>query len=115
MTIIIAALATWQIVEIWRHSLLLAPIRAITEMWTGKIGELLSCPFCLSTWVGMLCLIMLQVQDQGLAGLSAGLVVKAFAVARLANLGNDFFKQWTLTPKVNFDYDERWEDGDSVG
>jgi hypothetical protein len=115
MNIIIAALATWQIIEIWRHSLLFAPLRSVTEMWVNKLGELLSCPFCLSPWVAMICLALLQVQDYGLAGLVGSLTVKAFATSRLANLGNDFFKQWTLTPKVTFDYDRQWEEGDSVG
>jgi hypothetical protein len=40
--------------------------------------------------------------------------VYAFAASRLANLGNDFFKQYTLTPKVNFDEYEFEDDLDSA-
>jgi len=114
LDIVIAALATWQIIEIWRHSLLMAPLRAVTEMWVNKIGELLSCPFCLSPWVGLACITSLTFQSYGFAGLWFSLFVKAMAVARLANLGNDFFKAWTLTPKVAFDYDDRWDEN-SIG
>lgn len=99
MILAVAALATWQIIEIWHHSSLLAPLRARVEMWTNKLGELLVCPFCLSPWVAMLCVVCLCVPSMWLASW----VVYAFAAARLANLGNDFFKQYTLTPKVNFD------------
>lgn len=106
MNLIVAALATWQIVEIWHHSLLMAPLRSRTEMWNNKLGELLGCPFCLSTWVGLLCVICLGVGEWGLAGRSVSGIIHAFAVARLANLGNDVFKQYCLTPKVTFDYDD---------
>ena len=117
MSLIVAALATWQIVEIWHHSLLTAPFRARTEMWTNKIGELLSCPFCLSVWVALLCVVVLSMAEYGLAGWCGSIAVHAFAVSRLANLGNDFFKQCTLTPKASFNYDELDdpESGDSVG
>lgn len=106
MLVVIAALATWQIIEIWHHSLLFASWRAVTEMWENKLGELLSCPFCLSPWVGLVCTICLYAEEAGLAGLVIGLVIKAFAVARLANLGNDVFKQWSRTPKVTFDFED---------
>lgn len=106
MILIVAALATWQIVEIWHHSLLFAPIRARTEMWVNKIGELLSCPFCLSPWVALLCVAGLSVAEYGLAGQVISIIIYAFAVARLANLGNDFFKRYCLTPRITFDYDD---------
>lgn len=102
MELIVAALATWQIVEIWHHSLLMAPLRSRTEMWNNKLGELLSCPFCLSVWVALACALGVTVgRDSG-----AATVVLAFAVARLANLGNDVFKSYCLTPKVGFDLGE---------
>jgi len=99
MSILIASLATWQIVEIWHHSSLFASLRSIVEMWENKIGDLLSCPFCLSVWVSLVCIIGLQCENLGLAGLAFSVIIKTFAVARLANLGNDFFKKWTRTPK----------------
>jgi len=63
------------------------------------------CPFCLSPWVAILCIVCLRVPEAWLAGW----VLYAFAAARLANLGNDFFKQYTLTPRVTFD-DYEFED-----
>jgi len=117
MTSIIAALATWQIVEIWHHSLLMAPLRARTEMWVNKIGELLSCPFCLSIWVALFCVAVLSLAEYGLAGRCGSIAIHALAVSRLANLGNDFFKQHSLTPKASFDYEhlDDPEAGNSVG
>jgi hypothetical protein len=50
----VAALATWQVVEIWHHSSLFAPLRARAELLEGRLSELLGCPFCLSVWVGTL-------------------------------------------------------------
>lgn len=103
MDIVVAALATWQIIEIWHHSLLMAPLRSITEMWENRLGELLSCPFCLSPWVGLICIFSLSLADYGLVGWAIGLPVQAFAVARLANLGNDLFKFCNKTPKFTLD------------
>ena len=102
MNLIVAALATWQIVEIWHHSLLMAPLRSRAEMWDNKLGELLSCPFCLSVWVGLCCTA--GVTFAAMYGLEY--VIMAFAVSRLANLGNDVFKTYCLTPKVGFDLGE---------
>lgn len=113
MILIVAALATWQIIEIWHHSSLLAPLRSRTEMWTNKLGELLVCPFCLSPWVALACVICLSIPEAWLAGW----IVYAFAASRLANLGNDLFKKFNLTPKVNFDdyeFDELESGDDSV-
>lgn len=50
--LIIAAFATWSIVEIWHHSSIMATWRARTQLWENKVGELLACPFCLAVWVG---------------------------------------------------------------
>jgi hypothetical protein len=50
--LLIAAFATWSIVEIWHHSSIMATWRAKTQLWENKLGELLACPFCLSVWVG---------------------------------------------------------------
>lgn len=105
LLIIVAALATWQIVEIWHHSFLLAPLRSRTELWENKLGELLGCPYCLSVWVAFLCVGGLWLGDVGntewysflFDGIS--LVIHGFAVSRLANLGNDFFHPKCRTPK----------------
>lgn len=97
--IIIAALATWQIIEIWHHSLLFAPIRSITDCWQNKLGELLHCPFCMSPWVALICLAGLQ--EFGFVSFITQGVVYVFAASRLANLGNDVFKIWNLTPTAD--------------
>ena len=94
--LIAAALATWQIVEIWHHSLLMAGPRAITELWVNRLGELLSCPWCLSVWVGFACVGLPALP--GSAGSFFTLLVHAFAVSRLANLGNDVFHEYCRTP-----------------
>jgi len=105
LNLIVAALATWQLVEIWHHSLLTAPLRSRAEMWKGKPGELLTCPFCLSVWVAACCVLVLRFAGEGLAGRLSVIVIYTLAVSRLANLGNDFFKQYDRTPKLTFDDD----------
>lgn len=109
MNIIVAALATWQIVEIWRHSRLMASLRSRTEMWDNWLGELLSCPFCLSVWVSLFCLLGLELADNGLVGYILSLMIYALAISRLANLGNDVFKQFCLTPKTGINFNETEE------
>jgi hypothetical protein len=106
MNIVVAALATWQIVEIWRHSKLMASLRSRTEMWDSFLGELLSCPFCLSVWVSLFCMLGLELADCGLVGYILSLMIYALAVSRLANLGNDVFKRFCLTPKMGINFKE---------
>ncbi len=100
---IVAALATWQIVEIWHHSLLFADWRSITEMWDNKLGELLGCPWCLSVWIGFLCAGALHLTGFPLIGPCVTIVLYGFAASRLANLCNDFFKSYCRTPKITLD------------
>ncbi len=105
MNLLIAALATWQIVEIWHHSTLMAPLRARTEMWQNKLGELLSCPWCLSVWVGLVCGVVLAFADASWASRVGSVVIHGFAISRLANLGNDVFKSFCRTPGFRLDDD----------
>jgi hypothetical protein len=102
--LIVAALATWQIVEIWHHSLLFADWRSITEMWDNKLGELLGCPWCLSVWVGFLCAGALHLTSVPLLGPCVTIVLYGFAASRLANLCNDLFKSYCRTPKASVDF-----------
>lgn len=122
--LIVAALATWQIVEIWHHSALFVNSRAAVENWENKIGQLLSCPFCLSPYAAaaVLCCLTLRVPTSGLASwlaiflsyvvLLAQAAIHAFAVARLANLGNDFFYTYCRTPRftINEFFEESKEE-----
>jgi hypothetical protein len=113
-TLIVAALATWHIVEVWHHGSIFASWRARVDLWEGFFGELLRCPFCLSVWV---------------AGLSTGWFfltsavgydvlawpLYLFAVARLANLGNDVSRDLCRTPKPQLDFDvEAMEEDDET-
>lgn len=107
MNLIVAALATWQIVEIWHHSSLMAPARSIVELWDNKLGELLRCPFCLSVWTALFCTLCLNLTEFGLTSRITECVIYAFAVSRLANLGNDFFHSCNRTPRITFDVDEQ--------
>lgn len=93
VTIIVAALATWEIIEIWHHSSVMAPFRARVELWENFCSDLLRCPFCMAPYTALACLVGLATTSlpSGLGWLGwlpAG-VIHAFAVARLANLGND--------------------------
>jgi hypothetical protein len=101
----IAATATWQIVEIWQHSALMAPWRQRVELWRNRLGELLRCPFCLSVWVAWLCCALLLVEPteprwQSALAVARG-VLYGLAVSRLANLGNDLFYSYSRTPRFN--------------
>jgi hypothetical protein len=116
MTYLIAALATWQIIEIWRHSTLFSSARATVELWPGKLGELLMCPWCLSVYCACFCLFVLSLPTDWtvswlhpwlnfipwflwLGTAFAKLVIGAFAVSRLANLANDYFHDYSRTPR----------------
>ncbi|MCI0421519.1 MAG: DUF1360 domain-containing protein, partial [Acidobacteria bacterium] len=85
--------ATWQTIEIWHHGLIFAGWRARAELWENKLGELLTCPFCLSPWIACLMLILWHVPY-------AGWLVLTLAIARTANLGNDLSHHWCRTPKT---------------
>jgi hypothetical protein len=100
-TVLIAALATWQIVEIWRHSQLTAGSRAAIETRSDMVAGWLSCPFCLSPWVALFCFAGLTL-TQGIwfVGDVFTMVISSLATSRLANLGNDLTYSWNRTPKV---------------
>lgn len=107
-TLIVAALATWEIIEIWQHSSLLAGWRAITETWNNFFGRVLHCMFCLTPWISWLvCLIMIvpvPPWDGSFANVAvqvvtlAQFIVCGFAIARLANIGNDLTHDKCRTP-----------------
>ena len=82
--LVVAVLATGQIIEIWHHSELLAGCRERVKLWNNFWSDMLACPFCLSNWVALVCLGSLC-----WLGNIALLVLSAFAVARLSNLVSD--------------------------
>lgn len=108
---VVAALSTWQAVEVWRHSSLTADARdrlsfyldsePVGRGWllptadaVGRwLAKLLLCPWCLSVWVGGAVSIALLSEHW-----APRLVVYALAASRAANLGNDLTHAWSRTP-----------------
>lgn len=121
IVLFLVALATWQGVEIWHHSALMAIPRSYAQNLDGFVGRLLTCPFCLSVWVsGIFTLIGLTTVVLVKAGYPMpGLLLIApllvLGGSRLANLGNDGFYGQCRTPKenklpaVNTDKDESFK------
>jgi hypothetical protein len=103
MNLLIAGLATWQIVEIWHHSSLFAAWRSRVELWTNKLGELLCCPFCLSVWVGFGCSGLFQLPPTWQVSSVLQAILFGFACARLANLGNDLCYSACRTPRFKLE------------
>ena len=115
----IAALATWQSIEIWHHSALFAGLRARVELWEGWIGDLLQCPHCLGPWVacGHLGLLMAgQLLPELGAAEWAGFLVQlpggALAACRVAQVCNDLTHGFCRTPKIDADIGESDDDGE---
>ncbi len=111
--LLVAALAAWQAVEVWHHGSMFAGRRAAVQAWPdrgvrGWLAALLTCPFCLSVWVGFASAAAVTADmPQGDAvwvwagWLGLGLVklfAYGLAVSRLANLGNDLTKGVSRTP-----------------
>src|SRR5579872_7471897 len=100
-TLPLCVLATWAIVECWWHGKFFGPARAWLEALPPRWGtELLLCPFCLSHWVSLGVVTFMEFATwKGLGPERMGgwfavaglIVLKAFAVTRLANLANDCF------------------------
>lgn len=122
--VIIAGLAVWQIVEIWRHGSIFADLRARVELWEdGWLRGLLLCGFCLPPWVAWFLVTPPLLFEKALLSLddlwrSPGLIlhvwqwiVLGFAAARLANLGNDLAHSWCRTP--GRDQEALFEDTDN--
>jgi hypothetical protein len=109
VAILIAALSVWEILEIWHHSHLFAGWRARSELWDNKAGQLLSCMFCLAPWVSLLVVAALAASEHltqhysRWLGLAVAGPFYAFAIARLANLGNDVCHRICRTPKAGLD------------
>lgn len=97
-TLIVSAVATWQVVEIWRHSSLFADCRARLELFNNYLSNLLLCPWCLSVWVGFGFTALAVTSDLTQSTLPL-IPAFAFSVSRLANLANDYFHRYTRTPR----------------
>lgn len=92
LLVIPAGLGAWQAIEIWQHGSVFTRKRNQVKEWSDSwLKTLLTCPFCLGPWVSLVCLVLLLVPV-------AQLLVLALAATRLAQLGNDFFKPYCLSP-----------------
>lgn len=104
----VGALAVWHIVEVWHHGSIFATWRARLELSDHFFARLLKCPFCLSLWVAFLVMPFMMPPIEPVethmtvyanSFFGAGyMVFLAFAIARLANLGNDLTSKWCRTP-----------------
>lgn len=112
MQLIVAALAVWQIVEIWHHSSLFAACRARVELQSSLPALLLQCPWCLSVWVGLLCATVLSID--GNVSRVSGLVCLGLAASRLANLGNDVFHYCNRTPRFKLEQNDSDSNADTM-
>lgn len=104
ITLVIAALAVWQAVEVWHHGAIFASVRARLEVWDTFFSRLLHCPFCLSLWVAWAAVLPPLLVPSGSGPWWAWrLFVYGLAVSRLANLANDLMHTWCRTPRYVFD------------
>lgn len=89
----LAALATWQTVELWNHAEIFAERRAAVENYDNFFARLLTCPQCLSVWVAGAWAVCLLVPWPWPA-LPVVVRIAAFSMAasRLANFANDWCK-----------------------
>ena len=109
-TLILVALATWQVVEIWHHGSIFSAWRShaltwklLTDVGSDRflrrrwkrtrrfLARLLGCPFCLSPWVGIILTVVFLVPY-------GWIPVAGLAAARLANLFNDVSHCLCRTP-----------------
>ncbi len=93
--LLLVALATWQAVEVYHHSKILAWLRCRLE----PLWYLFGCPFCLSLWVALLIAAGVRFDPTWISTLLA----TALAASRLANLFNDATTSFNRTPKVTCD------------
>ena len=114
LNILISALSCWQIVEIVHHGSIFAPLREwATRVELGTqaphgrevfvlsfLARLIYCPFCLSFWAAVASIVLM------LLGSPTSWIVAAFAVTRLAQLGNDLTYDWTRSPRYEEIIDE---------
>lgn len=116
-SLLILILATWQTVEIVRHSRLesCAGLRAWAEISDSFVAQVVNCPWCLSVWVaaGLAAGWTLPLATRAAGPLSVPralavgavvlvrILILALAIARGANLGNDLGYPVSRTPKAD--------------
>jgi hypothetical protein len=105
ISILLAALANWAALEVWRHGSIFTHIRARIEARpVAWWSEMLLCTYCLSHWTGlfMIAAALCPVIDFGAPELSEliAMPVLWLATVRLSNLFNDVSYGFTRTPKA---------------
>lgn len=103
LELIVLTFATWQAVEIWRHSgiPLVADARSWLETREGFLVDLLLCPWCVSVHVAFWMLLYYALVGYFFAGLPLTLLklpIIALAVSRAANAFNDVMSPMCRTP-----------------
>lgn len=118
LDLIVAALAVWQVVEVWHHGAIFDDWQAQVELWRGGFngwaGQMLTCPWCTSIWIGFLVCGNLMLA----AMVSAPWIAffpYALAASRLANLGNDLSHAWCRTPKATDLPAQEGDDKSAIG
>ena len=107
--VVVAALATWQAIEIWHHGAIFAVVRARLECVTNRLAYLLLCPFCLSVYVALIMWLLVATSRVMLfngcwfTSELLILVPAALSISRLANLLNDAFHSVCRTPREDHD------------
>lgn len=109
--VLVCGLAVWEIVEVIHHGTIFVALRkwcmdrlsippdtlpARVKYW---FASLISCPFCLSVWVSLFCVLCLF-------SYWTQLIVLVFAVARLANICNDVGYAVCRTPRESHEPEE---------
>ena len=89
--LLILGLATCAIVEVIHHGSIFATLRLWAETRDDKLGELISCPFCLSHWAGAL-VVCLWVLSKTI-GWGFMVPVYVLATIRTSNIINDVLKR----------------------
>jgi hypothetical protein len=83
--LIVVGLATWQAVEIYRHSSLFESWRHAIEGSENLLDQLLSCGWCLSVWVATILAIAVYLP-------LVQFFVYGLAISRLANVLHDAYR-----------------------
>lgn len=91
----VAGLAANGAVEVWHHGSLFRRPRARFAVGTSFLARLLTCPFCLSVWVGTACGLAALAPLASDWGWGLRLPVFGLAAGRLAQLTNDAAKTYT--------------------
>lgn len=111
---LVLGFCVWQIVEIWHHGDLFANWRDKVSHWEqgffGWLSRLLSCPWCLSVWCGIIVSAIWYTEQP-----ICRIILIGFAVSRFANIANDLTHPYNLTPNSSGGFKKRYLDQEENG